>query len=324
MNLICRPAVPLRSVSLRVGYVGAIDVDVVGNPDITGHVSIPANQTVPANQPNATLYLIARPNLAPGPYSIGLRGLSMINGKKIVHYANLQNVVQKELADLPFPPQNPVTRIGVAITEQPPFTLNAHIDGEAGPGVAVPLAVSVKRVPGFTGAIGLSAVGLPPNVAVNLPAIPAGQNEIRGQLSGAAGVALGEFQMTFAGAALFQGKNHSVAAPPVVLVVGMPFAMRPEPATVNVSPGGRTILRVTPLRKPGYNAPITFALQGLPAGVTAEAVPVANPQEAVEFALRATAQAAVGGSTQAKLTGTSTIGNRPLTANAVVPVIIKK
>ena len=104
--------------------------------------------------------------------------------------------------------------------EGQPFTLAVKFDAPAvAPGKPAPLTVTVTRAPGFTGEVALSAAGLPPNVKAALKNVPAGQNTAQGQLDIAAAVKPGQYTITVTGKAKHQGRDVSVNAAPVPLVL---------------------------------------------------------------------------------------------------------
>src|SRR5262249_57068810 len=126
---------------------------------------------------------------------------------------------------------------------------------EATRGLPAPLTVTAARAPGFDEEIVLAAAGLPPNVAAALKNIPKGQNEVKVQLNPAAAAALGQFQVSFTGKAKHQNKEPLVATMPVSLVLALPFDLKVEPTPLKLTPGGKAKLKVTALRKGGFQRP---------------------------------------------------------------------
>src|SRR5207249_2356108 len=127
------------------------------------------------------------------------------------------------LANLVYPPRGLTTLVGVGVTEKPPFTLAARFDhAEGARATPVPLTITATRAAGFEEEIALSAVGLPPNVAPALKAIPKGQTEVKAQLNPAANAPLGPFTVAFTGKAKHQGKEHVFTGPPLSLVLALP------------------------------------------------------------------------------------------------------
>src|SRR5262249_28630646 len=159
---------------------------------LSGQVAIPAGQPKAPNVPAATLPLRAAPELPPGPVVFQVQGKAMIDGKEVVQLAGVRTVVSQGLAGLPLPPRQTWTQLGLAVTEQAPFSLAAAFDAPAAmPGKPAPLTVTVTRAAGFTGEVALTAAGLPPNVTAALKNIPAGQNQVKAQLNLAANAPAG-------------------------------------------------------------------------------------------------------------------------------------
>lgn len=292
-------AVPLTVT--RRDYNGPIEVTVVGPPGISGEVIIPAGTASPAPKPGqpappaATLFLQARPDLPPGPGVLAVQGRATINGKTVVDRASVRTLVSQALGNLPYPPPAFDTQVALGVTEKPPFTLALRIDqAEALRGSPVPVTVTVQRAPGFNDEIALSAVGLPANVTAAVKNVPAGQAEIKGQLTPAANAALGPFPLSFSGKAKYQNREVTVTAPPALVQLVTPFDLRAEAVPLKLAPGSKAKLRVTAVRHAGHQAPIKLQVRNLPANVTAPEATLAMGQNTVEIELTAAANAAAG------------------------------
>jgi hypothetical protein len=318
-------AVPISLFLTRHDYGGSIDVSVVGGPNFSGQATI-AGPPLPPNQPAATLFLAARSGTTVGPHHVVLKGTAIINGKPVSRYANVHFVVSQNLAGLPYPPRDLFTQVGVAVTPAPPFTLALKLDhAEAARGVPVPLTITATRSPGFAEEIVLSPVGLPPTIAPALKNIPKGQNEVKAQLNPVLNAPLGRFRISVSGQAKFQNKEYRLTAPAVELVLEMPFALRFEPAVVQVTPGGKVKLKVLAVRKGGYQGPIAVELQNLPANVSAAKATIGQGQTATDIEITAAHTAAIGNKSNVHLLGTATgAGNQQVaSANFNVNVVKK-
>jgi hypothetical protein len=128
--------------------------------------------------------------------------------------------VSQQLGNLPLPPKNMLTTIGLAVTERLPFALAAKLDAESYmPGKAATLTVMATRAPGFTAEIALSAAGLPPGVTAMLKNIPANQNEVKLMLTLTPQAKDGKAALTLTGKAKHQDRDVTATAPPVTLMV---------------------------------------------------------------------------------------------------------
>jgi hypothetical protein len=288
----------------RRDYTGPVEVSVAGHPGIGGQVTIPAGPQPPPNQPAAVLLITAKGDLPMGPHSIAVVGKATVNGKPVVHYASVRAVASQNLANLPYPPRPLFTQVGLAVKEKPPFTLAAKFDlPEATRGLPAPLTVTAVRAPGFDEEIVLAAAGLPPNVAAALKNIPKGQNEVKVQLNPAAAAPLGQFQVSFTGKSKYQNKEHLVATMPVPLVVALPFDLKVGPTPLKLTPGGKAKVKVTAVRKGGFQGPIPLQVRNLPANVTAPAATIAMGQAEAEIEVSAAANAAAGDKSDVNVLG---------------------
>src|SRR5262249_35308143 len=142
------------------------------------------------------------------------------------------------LGGLPFPPRELVDQFAVGLTEKPPFTLAAKFEHPESirEGSAV-LTITATRAEGFDGDIALTPVGLPANVTSSFKTVPKGMNEVKGDLKIAKAAALGDFPISFTGKAKHKEKEYSVIAPPLPLLVVLPFDLKVEPAPVKIETG---------------------------------------------------------------------------------------
>ena len=76
-------------------------------------------------------------------------------------------------------------------------------------------------------------------------------------------------------------------APPLVLVLGLPFDLQVAPASASLKPGEKIKLKITAIRKGGYKGPITLDVRKLPANVTAGKASIAADQTTAEIELTA-------------------------------------
>jgi hypothetical protein len=318
-------SIPVSLFATRHDYAGPIEVSVVGQSGLSGHAVIQPGRPSAPNQPAATLFLSAGPDMPPGPYSISLRGTAVINGKMIVHPVNLHNLVSPELGGLTYPPPQLLSQIGVAVLEKPPFTLAARFDlSEGTRGSPVDVTITATRAAGFADDIALSAAELPPNIAPALKNIAKGQHEVRVQLNPAANAALGTFPISFTGKAKFQNKDFSFSAQPIPLVLVLPFELQVEPVPVTLAPGGKTKIKVSVLRRAGYQGPITLELRNLPANVTAPKATLAAGQSVLELELAAAANAAVISKADVNVLGTATQAANQQVPSPNLTVSLKK
>jgi hypothetical protein len=135
---------------------------------------------------------------------------------------------------------------------------------------------------------------------------------------------VGEYFVLVSAKTKFQGKEYGGAAPPLLLVLGAPFELKVEPATVNVLPGAKAKVKVTALRKGGYKGPIALDFRNLPAGVTAAKVSIAADKNDVEVELAADAKAAPASAANVSVGGMATAMNNVQNASPAFTVNVQK
>jgi hypothetical protein len=204
----------------RRDFGGPIEISVLGPKGISGQLTVAAGKAPPPNQPLGTLLVNVGSDVPVGPYVFQIQGKATINGKTVTKLASVRTIVSQELANLPLPPKNMLTSIGLAVTEKPPFALTAKLDAASYmPGKPATLTVTATRAPGFTSEIALSTAGLPPGVTAMLKNIPANQNEIKLILTLTPQAKVGNATILLAGKAKHQGRDVTATAPAVTLVI---------------------------------------------------------------------------------------------------------
>jgi hypothetical protein len=304
-------AAPVNLMAVRRGYAGPIEVSVVGPAGVTGTATINAGQPAAPNLPAALLLIAARADLPPGVYPIVIQGKATINGQVVTRYASVRTVVAQNLAKLPYPPRQLFHQVGVAVTEKPPFTLAAKFDHpEAVRGLPAVLTITATRSTGFVAPITLAPFGLPPGVPPVAATIPQNQNQVKVQLNPAPNAPLGTFLVAFTGRTRHQNRDFAVTSTPAPLVLGLPFDLKVDLAKFSVAQGGKVKVKVSAVRKGGYQGPIALQLRNLPPGVTAPAATIAAGQALAEVELSAAPTAAVG-----DRAGVNVLGTAPAAAN---------
>lgn len=204
----------------RRDFGGPIEISVLGPKGISGKLAVAAGKAPPPKKPLGTLVVHVDDNVPVGPHVFQIQGKATINGKPVTKLASVRTVISQGLANLPLPPKNVLTSIGLAVTEKPPFALTAKLDAASyKPGKPATLTVTAKRSSGFTAEIVLSAAGLPPGVTAKLKNIPAKQNEIKLMLMLTPKAKIGKAAVTLTGKAKHQGRDVTASAPPVMLTI---------------------------------------------------------------------------------------------------------
>jgi hypothetical protein len=206
----------------RRDFGGPIEISAIGPKGISGQLAVAAGKAPPPNQPLGTLVVNVAPDVSGGAYAFHIQGKATINGKTVTKLASVRTIVSQGLANLPLPPKNLLTSVGLAVTEKPPFTLATKLDAASyapGKQTALTLTVLATRIPGFTAEIALGTSALPPGVTAMLTNIPANQNEAKLTLTLTPQAKVGQTAVTITGKAKHQGHEATAAAAPVTLVI---------------------------------------------------------------------------------------------------------
>lgn len=297
-------AVPVQVT--RGGYTGPIELAVVGPPGLTATATVKAGQTV------GMLLLPARADQPLGLSSFAVIGRAKVGPRELTELASARAAFSKELGGVPYPPPSLDHRLALAARTKLPFALTVKMTpAEASPGVKANVTISVQREPGFTDAVTINApTGLPPNVpAPKVPAFPKGKNEVTFPLDLNAKAPLGEYYVLFSGKAKLKTGEIVALAPPLAIDLAAPFALKVEPAALNLKPGTKVKLKVTATRRAGYKGPIALDVRKLPANVSAAKVVIAADKNTVELDIAAAPNAAPADVPTVEVAGTATALN---------------
>src|ERR1019366_6683277 len=170
--------------------------------------------------------------------------------------------VVQALNGLPYPPMHLQNIVALAVKEKAPFSLAVKMDPPEGiPGGKANVIITATRDPGFDDEITLTPpTGLPATIPPpkTIAAIGKGKTETSFPLDLNAKTPMGEYFVLLSARTKFQGKEVSSVAPPLMLVLGLPFDLQVEPATVSLKPGEKAKLKITAIRKGGYKGPIAL------------------------------------------------------------------
>lgn len=150
------------------------------------------------------------------------------------------------------------------------------------PGQSTTVTATITRGGSFTGAVDLSAEGVPPGITVSFdPAsIPAGGSTSTVTIAAATSATQGQYAIVVR--AKGQGVSDQIAT--LALTVAAPgVSLSLSPATAVVEAGGRAAVEVRLTRTGSFTGTVTLALEDAPAGVTGTFTP--NPQPGTRSAL---------------------------------------
>jgi Pro-kumamolisin, activation domain len=156
--------------------------------------------------------------------------------------------------------------IALTVAAAPSFKLSSGVANlNVAPGGAGTAAITVLPQAGFSGAVALTATGLPTGVTASFtPASTTTTSSLK--LTATAGAAVKVSQFTI------NGTSGSLSASVAITVTVTPppdFAILLAPASLRVVPGGKgsTAISLAPLN--GFTGTVTMSASGLPAGITA-------------------------------------------------------
>jgi hypothetical protein len=305
----------------RRGYTGPIEVNVMGHPGFSG------GRTIPAGQNAASLLVVAKGDLPMGPYAIHILGKATINGKVETRIVQVRPAISQSMSLLRYPPRNFYQQIALAIREKAPFKLIAKWDqAEKFPGSKATLTILAERSSGFDEVITLDPpIGLPPTVpAPKLPAIAKGMKEIKVDIALNPKAPLGNYLILVSGKTKFQKKDFLARSMPAKLSLTFPFTLKVEPVDIKLPQGGKAKLKITAMRKAGYQGPIAVEIRKLPAGVTAPKGAIAMGQNSIELEMIAAPTAPAAAIKGVDVVGTATAANNLQSVSPPIAVTVVK
>jgi hypothetical protein len=312
--------IPIQSL-IRRDYAGPIEVSIVDNPNLSGSIVITGAAAPAPNVPIALLPVTHKASGKPETNQFRVQAKAVVNGKEIRTFANVEGVVRQNFGNLPFPPREYFQTVFYSVTE-PPFRLEAKFTPPEGVRtLPANITISATRTTGFADEIGLTVLGLPPNVTAAAKPIAKGTNEIQFPLTAAANVPVGQFSIVVIGKSKFQNRDFAIPVAATLTLV-LPFELKVD-TLQPLKPGDKAKLKVTATRKGGYAGPIDLEVKNLPANVTAPKAQIAMGKNDVEIEVSAAANAAAGDKADVNVTGTAA-GQPVASANFTVKVIMVK
>ncbi len=207
-------AVAVTSIARLNGYGGPVDLEVVGSKALSGKITVPAGQT------QTYVPLLVKSGTKPGAYSFRVKASAKIDGKEIVRYATLLDVVKGSLGGMPNPPAEMLNECVVGVVEQPAFALTLKAEEKTfTKGKAGKVLVEAERERGADGDIAIAPLFTPPNVAVAAKPVPKGKTEAEITVTPAANAAAGQTPVVLRATTKVGGKDYAVIPAPVVIEV---------------------------------------------------------------------------------------------------------
>lgn len=272
------------SLNITAGNSGQVTVSVTRSGGFTGAVTVAADVpagvtaapvTIPAGSTSASLTFQVAGTAAAGTVTATVRA----SGQGVQQVSAPLSLVIAAA-----PAQNFAVALGQAsavLTQ--------------GGSVTVPVQITRTN---FTGAVTLSASGLPQGVTAAFdPAAPTGNSSTL-TLTAAAGAATGAATVTVQGAGTGVGNRTASLALTVQAPAPMgDFTLSLNPTSVQFQQGAQTTTSVNINRTGGFTGTVTLSASGLPQGVTAAFNPASTDGNSATLTLTAASGAATGAAT---------------------------
>lgn len=214
--------VAVTNIARLNGYAGPVELSVVGNDNLSGKLIVPAGQT------QAFVPLMVKAGAKPGAYPFRVQAKATIDGKDVVRFAALTDVVKTSMGGIPNPPPELLTGCAVAVIEKPSFSVKLTPDptgAEKGkPGKVV---VEVTR-DGADAEIVLAPLFGPPNLTPAVKPIPKGQSKAEFPVTVAPNAPVGLNPLVLRATTKIGGKDYVVTPPPAVFDVAEPKKTEPK------------------------------------------------------------------------------------------------
>ncbi len=152
-------------------------------------------------------------------------------------------------------------------------TPSTPIEVPHGFGATIP--VKVVRSKGADGELAIAALPLPPGLTVPGDKIGAKATEGTVRVQSAVAAALGTTTIVLQGKGKIDKIDRIISAPAATLVVVQPASIALDAKSIEVKAGTTGELKGKIVRKGTFNEPVTLKINGLPAGLKADAVTVA-------------------------------------------------
>ena len=213
---------PITGIVRTNGFAAPVELTFVGVHGVTGSLTIP-----PAANPQPPtplfLSLTAKPGMKLGAYVGRIEAKATIDGKPVLKVLASIDNAKASLGGMPNPPLEIATQVAVAITPEPPFTLEMKLDAVTiVKGGVLKGKILAKRADKIVEEIVIAAVTVPAMSVPKLVPIKKGEKEAVIELSIPATVPPGATALQFKGTAKIDGKDVVMTTPPVTITVTDP------------------------------------------------------------------------------------------------------
>lgn len=226
------------------GFTGAVTVAVTGAP--TGVTATPAPSSIASGSTSSVITVAAGATTAPGTYNL------------VVH-ATGAGVTEK------------TATIALTVTAAPASNFTIALDPTTrsiAQGANGTITVNITRT-NFTGAVNLTAEGLPTGVTAAFNPASVTTNSSTLTLTAAANAAVGTSTVTVRAAATGQPEKTATFELTITAPTSGSFTLAVNEATVSIAQGATGTANITLTRTGGFNGAVALTAENLPSGVTA-------------------------------------------------------
>jgi hypothetical protein len=214
-------AVAVANITRLNGFAGPIELSVEGDKVLGGSI------TVPPGLPAAWLPLTIAKGAKPGAYPFRVKATATVDGKKVVRYATMTDVVKAALGAMPNPPPELLSGAAAAVADKPPVRLTVTPEGPVEKGKAGKLVVEAVR-DGYDADIPLTVAFAPPNVTAAPKPVPKGQAKGEAAVTTTAAATAGANPVVLRAVVKVGGKDYAIVAAPAVVEVIEPKKVEPK------------------------------------------------------------------------------------------------
>ena len=216
-------SVAVANVARLNGYAGPVELSIAGDAALSGTYTLPAGQT------QAFVPLLVKPGTKPGAYNFQVKATAKVEGKDIVRYATLTDVVKANLGGIPNPPLNLLNGCAMAVIEKPPFTVKFTAEpASIEKGKVGKLLVEATREKEADADITLVPLFVPANITPVVKPIPKGMTKADVGLTVAPAAAVGPTPIVIRATTKIGGKDYIFTPPPTILDVTEPKKVEPK------------------------------------------------------------------------------------------------
>lgn len=262
----------------RKGYNGPITLNVANPP---AGLSVRPGR-IADGQTVGAFSISAHTDASFGAVTLDVVGQGQGTGGPIVASAK-KNIVFATQGTLP---TNTMTQMGLAAA--PAVRSAIVLDVPATPvevvhGYGVPVSIALTRSSGSDAELAVSALPLPPGLAVPAAKLAEKADEGKVTVNAAVETPLGAMTIGLLAKGKIDKADQTFAIPAVTLNVVRPASFELASSTLEVSAGSTAELKGKVVRKSPFQEPVTVKITGLPAGLKADPVTVAPGKS--EFAV---------------------------------------